>query len=232
MGVVDDYLKITEEYKIKYGEKTLLLMQVGSFFEVYGLKENGIIIGSNISEFARICDMVISAKNQYIETKRVMMAGFGVSYNEKYIKKLQHHDYTIVIYKQDFQAKNTTRSLSEIISPGTYFSQDQEKLTNNICCVWLQKINKTKYTNNEIIIGISCINNLTGKSTITQFNNQYYRDSATYDDLEREIKIYKPYECIIISNMNKIIGILINDKDEINSQSPTLSFFVLLDRSS
>ena len=203
MGIVEEYLKLTNEYKTNYGDKTIVLLQVGSFFEVYGLKEENNITHSNILEFANICDMVVSAKNQYINKKQVMMAGFGVSYVEKYVKKLQQQDYTIVIYTQDIQAKNTSRSLSEIISPGTYFSQEQDKLTNNICCVWLQKINKTKYTSNELIIGISCVNNITGKSIVTQFNNQYYRDSSTYDDLEREIKIHKPYECIIISNMDK-----------------------------
>ena len=40
MGIVDDYLKLTQDYKKTYGEKTLILMQVGSFFEVYGLKED------------------------------------------------------------------------------------------------------------------------------------------------------------------------------------------------
>ena len=216
MGIVEDYLNLTNNYKENYGEKTLVLMQVGSFFEVYGLQENDNIIGSNIQEFSNICDMVISRKNQYINKKRVMMAGFGVAYVDKYIKKLQQNNYTIVIYTQDIQAKNTTRSLSEIISPGTYFFEEQDKLSNNICCVWLQKINKSKYTNNEIIIGISCINNITGKSIVTQFNNQYYRDSSTYDDLEREIKIYKPYECIIISNMDKQ---LINEVVEFASLS-------------
>ena len=205
MGIVEDYLNLTCEYKNKYGEKTIVLMQVGSFFEVYGLKDLDTVIGSDILEFSRICDMVVSAKNQYVNKKRVAMAGFGVAYIDKYIKKLQHHNYTIVIYTQDIQAKNTTRSLSEIISPGTYFSQEQDKLSNNICCVWLHKINKSKYTNNEIIIGISCVNNITGKSVVSQFNNKYYRDSSTYDDLEREIKIYKPYECVIISNMDKYL---------------------------
>ena len=42
--LIKDYLKKTQEYKKEYGENTLILMQVGAFFEVYGLQDkNGII---------------------------------------------------------------------------------------------------------------------------------------------------------------------------------------------
>jgi len=42
-GIYSEYFQLTREYKTKYGKNTLLLMQVGAFFEVYGLKnmENG-----------------------------------------------------------------------------------------------------------------------------------------------------------------------------------------------
>ena len=87
MGIVDDYLSYTKKYKLEYGENTLVLMQVGSFFEVYGLKcKDNNITGSNIEDFSRICDMVISGKNQKIKGNKVMMAGFGLAQIEKYIK--------------------------------------------------------------------------------------------------------------------------------------------------
>ena len=200
MPVVQDYIKYTKKWKKEYGDKTLVLMQVGSFFEVYGLKElDGTITGSNICDFSDICDMLIAKKSQKVDGKQVMMAGFGVSQIEKYIKKLQESGYTIAIYTQDIQAKNTTRSLEEIISPGTYFSSDTRELSNNIMCVWLYKSNASKYSPSLIHIGIANIDNLTGKSTITQFQREYYKDSCTYDDLERQISVFSPYECIIIA---------------------------------
>lgn len=203
MGIVEDYLNLTLKWKKEYGEKTLVLMQVGSFFEVYGLKDvNGNIDGSNILDFSSICDMLVSAKSQTLFKKQVMMAGFGLSQIEKYTKKLQDAGYTIIIYTQDIQAKNTTRSLSEIISPGTFFSNDHTQLTNNVVCVWLNKINKNKYTPSMMVIGVACIDNLTGKSNIIQFEKEYHKDSSTYDDLERQISVYSPYECVIISNMD------------------------------
>ena len=49
MTITTDYFSYTEKWKKEYGEKTLILMQVGSFFEVYALKDkNGKLTGSNI----------------------------------------------------------------------------------------------------------------------------------------------------------------------------------------
>ena len=39
MPVVQDYIKYTKKMEKRIWRKTLVLMQVGSFFEVYGLRE-------------------------------------------------------------------------------------------------------------------------------------------------------------------------------------------------
>ena len=57
MSLVKDYLSKTKYYKDIYGEKTIVLMQVGAFYEIYGLKNNNIISGSNIEDFKSICVM-------------------------------------------------------------------------------------------------------------------------------------------------------------------------------
>lgn len=203
MGITEDYLNYTIEWKKEYGEKTLVLMQVGSFFEVYALLDNNEdMVGSNIRDFSSINDMAISKKNSFVNKQQVVMAGFGLAQLEKYTKKLQDNGYTIVIYKQDAQTKNTTRSLSEIISPGTYFSHDTtDELTNNTLCIWLHKSNKTNYATAEMTVGIAVIDIFTGKPALFQYAIEYSHTPTTYDELERYIAIYKPNECLIVSNM-------------------------------
>ena len=39
-SVTNEYFSITKNYINKYGEKTILLMQVGAFFEMYGIKDD------------------------------------------------------------------------------------------------------------------------------------------------------------------------------------------------
>ena len=67
MTIYDDYLNYTKEYKKIYGEKTIILMQVGSFFECYALVDsnnNKKYFGSEINNFSQICDMTISKKSR------------------------------------------------------------------------------------------------------------------------------------------------------------------------
>lgn len=210
MTIIDDYLAITLKYKKTYGEKTILLMQVGSFFEVYAIKDDkGTINGSNIKDFSLICDCAIATKSlQKFNGKTIIMAGFGISQIDKYINKLVNNNYTVVIYEQDFPGKNSTRNLSEIISPGCNFNMNNNKLSNNIVCIWLHKVTNRKNTTSNIYMGVSSIDNYTGKSTIIQFNNIYNHNSSTYDDIERQISILSPHECIIVYNFDNN---LIND---------------------
>jgi len=213
MTIVSDYLSLTEKWKKEYGDKTIVLMQVGSFFEVYALiDENGNYIGSEIERFSEINDMTISKKNVCVGKSKVVMAGFGLPQLEKYVKKLQENGYTIPVYTQDTPSKNTTRSLSHIFSPGTFFSNDTQELSNNVTCVWIHYSAKNLITkNDQITVGISNVDNYTGKTSIFEFNNIYNHNPCTYDELERYIAIYKPAECIIISNLeNHIIDDIIN----------------------
>ena len=207
MTIVKEYLELTEKWKNEYGERTLVLMQVGSFFEAYGLvDENNNIKGSNIVEFAGINDMAISRKNICVDKSRVVMAGFGLPQLDKYIKKLQENGYTIVVYVQDSQSKNTTRSLNGIYSPGTYFSNESKDLTNNIICIWINhSSNKIIGIGEQINIGISNIDIFTGKTSLFEFTMPYYHNPCTYDELERYISIYNPNECVILSNLDEYI---------------------------
>ena len=209
MSLVENYLSYTKKWKQEYGEETLVLMQVGSFFEVYALlDENGQKQGSNIEEFARINDMMISRKRQCVGKLQVVMAGFGLAQLDKYVKKLQDAGYTTVIYTQDVQGKNTTRSLAQIVSPGTFFSHDNTQLSNNIMCIWLHKSGANKIMSSKMTVGLANIDILTGRTSVFQFSSDYYHNPSTYDELERYVTIYDPRECIIISNIDEA---LVND---------------------
>mgnify|MGYP001433475162 CR=1 FL=1 len=201
MTIIQEYLKLTEELKSNYGEKSIVLMQVGSFFEVYALLlKDGSYKGSSIKEFAEINDMVISRKNICVGGQNVMMAGFGLPQLEKYVKKLQENGFTIAVYTQDLAAKNTTRSLSCIYSPGTFFNNDNFEISNNITCVWFHHSQKNQIYDEKLTIGISNIDIFTGQSVIFEYTIDFILSPSTYDNLERFISIYKPKEIILISN--------------------------------
>ena len=212
MTIIEEYLNLTEELKKEYGVKSLVLMQVGSFFECYALvQKDGTYFGSSIKEFAEINDMIISRKNVCVGGKNVVMAGFGIAQLEKYIKRLQEKGFTIAVYTQDSPSKNTTRSLSCIYSSGTYFSPDITEISNNITCIWIHYSQKNQFCNEQISIGISNIDIFVGKSIIKEYSIDYNNIPTTYDNLEKFISVYNPKETIIISNLSEnIIQQIIN----------------------
>ena len=158
MTLLKDYFEKTKHYKELYGEKTLLLMQVGAFYEVYGLKNQttGEISGSNIELFSQFCDLAISDKKVCVGSKSVVMSGFRDYVLDKYIKKIQDAEFTAVVYSQDENTAGTTRSLTGIYSPGTFFNIDSNKITNNVMCIWIQKYKET------LVFGLSNIDILFG----------------------------------------------------------------------
>ena len=73
MGIVDDYINETNKYKLSHGDKTVVLMQCGSFFEIYGLKDkHGNITGSDLVKIAEICELNIAHKKICVQGKNVM----------------------------------------------------------------------------------------------------------------------------------------------------------------
>ena len=213
MTLAAEYFEYTKKFMASHGQKTLVLMQVGSFFECYAvILPDGSYKGSHIQEFASINDMSIAKKNICVGANDVVMAGFGLGQLEKYVKKMLQHGYTIPVFTQDMQTKNTTRSLSCIYSPGTYFNncdsfeygEDQNfnmGLSNNTICIWAH-ISKANLVIKEsmITIGLSIIDILTGKLINYEYTHPYINSPTTYDQLEKYIAIYNPSEVIIITN--------------------------------
>lgn len=210
MALVRDYLKYTQQYKHEYGEQTIVLMQVGSFYEVYALRDaDGALSGSEIEAFVRINEMLIATKAKVIlDGKQVVMAGFGIAQLEKYAAKLQSHGYTLVVYDQDVQSKNTTRSLTQIISPGTHFSNETTQTSNTTMSVWVEH---TKALGGRFFIGVATLDVCTGTTTLFQTCVESFHNPTTYDELEKQVAVHRPSECLMVSNMsdevtNEVVG--------------------------
>jgi DNA mismatch repair protein MutS len=235
-NIYTQYFTYTNENYVKYGNKTLVLLQVGAFFEVYGVKSitTSNIIHSNIVEFAEICQLNISEKSQsYGKEGQIVMAGFRDFTIDKYISKLTECGYTVPVYIQDKSGNEITRKLDKVYSSGTYISCDTDslpKISNNIMCIWLEiykPYNKSLNVRDTIVYGVSVVDIFTGKSSIFQYETIFYMNVTTFDELERYVSIFNPSELIIISpfdnnNLNNIIqftGIQSNNIHKIDTRN-------------
>ena len=93
--IVDDYLDYQYTYQKKYGDKTIVLMQVGSFFEAYAIDGDDEKI--NVDNLYYICDLMniqISRKNKSIlksSRSNPLMAGFPLVAIDKFIQILMNN---------------------------------------------------------------------------------------------------------------------------------------------
>lgn len=202
LSIHDEYFELSEKYSSIYGENTILLMQVGAFFEVYGGHS---VMKSKIEEFSQICSLNISEKLKTKDNENIIMAGFRDYCLEKYVLKLTDSDYNVVVYVQVKRLNDKIERVFDCVySPGTYISYDTDtnkQITNNIMCIWFEKTTTLKKTN-TIIIGISSINIFTGKSKIFEYQVPLYMNPTTFDEVERHISIISPSEVIVISNFD------------------------------
>lgn len=197
MKLVEDYLKKHKEYISQYGVSTVLLMQVGAFYEIYSLNDSTTSSYKVIYEISKICDLVVTEKTICVGSTAILGSGFRDYSIEKYIKKLQSNGYTSVVYSQDNNCKNTTRSRSGIYTPSTFIDDNiQEFQSNNITCLWIEK------TKTMLHVGISNINIIDGDSHIFEYGTEYINIPSMYDDIEKYISVYNPKETIIIHNIS------------------------------
>jgi len=215
-----EYLKYTNEYEEKYGKKSIVLMQCGSFFEVYSIlsKTSGNYVNNKIVEFSEVCQMNIAPKKNVIDKLgQVVMAGFQTYLLDKYLPKLLDSGYTVIVYVQEKEQRKDgkyNRVVDKIYSPGTYLCCDTDsspQITNNVMCIWMHLskplINSSNNMNvskmkDTIVFGLAVINVFTGKSFISENRNTFLMNNTTFDELERCVSVYCPSEVIMISPFN------------------------------
>jgi DNA mismatch repair protein MutS len=180
--IYDDYIAYSEEYRQKYGDRTVVLMEVGSFFEIYAVQNKDETSGADIGVICDLCNLQLSRKNKsIIENNRQnpLMAGFPSFALNKHTQLLLSSNYTVVLIRQVTLPPNPKREVTEILSPGLQLTpqgndgswllvsywdiHDREKNLNVGFCgidvstgqTWMYEVGQTNEALNEMI---KCIN--------------------------------------------------------------------------
>jgi DNA mismatch repair protein MutS len=208
-----EYFGHTDDYAKKFGTNTIVMMQVGSFMEVYGLKDpkSGEISGSQIEKYAEICGLNIAEKTHQFRGKTVLMCGFRDYCLDSYLTKLMEYTptFTLVVFMQDesTDTDRKTRSLYAIYSPGTYVSPELTPATvsNFIMSIWLEPFTdrRSKPQSKQVMYGMAVCNIFTGKTHFYEYqspnilldNNTSY--TTALDELEQFATAFRPNEILI-----------------------------------
>ena len=149
-SIYDDYFKYTDAASKKYGPKSVVLMQVGAFYEMYGLKNGDSVVGSRVSDIASVCGgLAISEKKTVHSGFPVVMAGFRDYTLDRHAQRIVESGYTALVYDQQKQGTKFVRTLTSVLSAGTYLSNETTSMTNYIMCVWIDVFIKRNDKRND-----------------------------------------------------------------------------------
>ena len=195
--ISDEYLKVFKKYSEKYGEKTAVLYQVGSFLELYGV-DNGHEKLGNAEELSRILNITLTRKSKKIlenSLRNPLMLGFPCVAKEKYIRILLEEDYTVIVVDQVKNPKNPEvfrRKVVDVISPSTYIEGNFSANNENYLIML--------YTDKHKHIGISAISLLTGNSVVHECYSDPLDVNKSFDDALSFTKQYRPREIVMSYN--------------------------------
>jgi len=198
--IINEYIEYMKKYKEQYGDKCIVLLQVGSFYEMYTICENNNNDNDNdIYKIADICGIQTTKKNKSIpeiSLNNPVMAGFPIHSVSKFTQILLNNNYTIVIIQQEQEMgenKNRKRNVAEILSPGSNINITDKR--SNYMMVIIYEI-----INNYVIAGISGIDLSTGKTFIYEVGSTKDDPELATDEVFRMISTYNPIELIILGD--------------------------------
>ncbi len=194
--ILKEYLKYHNENIIKYGKNTVVLMQVGGFYEIYAVINEKIHEGADIYHLADILGIQVARRNKNIpeiDFSNFLMAGWNTFALSKFQKILLNHNYTIVLVNQITEPPNIERQITDIISPGTILENNLD--TNYLVSVTIFKYPQ-QYDKNIYVIGLSSIDVSTGENIVHRIQSSLNDENIWKDELFRLIHYYSPKEIL------------------------------------
>lgn len=206
------YFKIQELFDKKYGENALVLMEIGTFFEVYEVNNEKEKIGK-AKEIAELLNIQLTRKNKSIlenSKENPIMAGVpAISFEKHLARIIAEQKYTIAIIRQKGTPPNVSRYLDVIVSPGTNFDFVVEQDDNFITSIVIDQIR------GNYLIGYSAIDVTTAKC--------YYNEVfGTNED-----KFFALDEVFNYMNMHKTSEIIVTLADKNINQKEIIDYLEL-----
>jgi DNA mismatch repair protein MutS len=196
------YFKLQKLFEKKYGSNALVLMEIGTFFEVYEVNNDEEKIGK-AKEIAELLNIQLTRKNKSIlenSKENPIMAGVPAIAFEKHLARIiSEQKYTIAIIRQKGLPPNVSRYLDTVVSPGTNFDFVIDQDENNITSLLIDQIRGI------YLVGYSAIDVTTGKCYYNEVHGTSEDKFFALDEVFNYMNMHKTNE-IIVSFADKNIN--------------------------
>jgi len=206
------YFKLQKLLEKKYGNNAVVLMEIGTFFEVYEVNNDEEQVGK-AKEIAELLNIQLTRKNKSIlenSQENPIMAGVpAISFEKHLARIIAEQKYTVAIVRQKGLPPNVSRYLDTVVSPGTNFDFVVDQDENNITSLVIDQIRGI------YLVGYSAIDVTTGKC--------YYNEiHGTSED-----KFYALDEVFNYMNMHKTNEVVISFADKNINQKEVIDYLEL-----
>ena len=197
MSLYDEYVSFSQKYRELYGMDTVVLMEVGSFLELYDCDAHK---GADMPRICTLLNIQMTRKNKNVkEISRTNPCFSGIpriSAN-KYIPLLLDAGLTVVMAMQVTPPPNPKRAVVEILSKSTCFASsilqaaDDGDRKNNLMAIVYERSAKVSAAG-WAVIDVSTGRSFVGESLSTS-------STSELDALRYAVASANPAECVVIT---------------------------------
>lgn len=194
----DYYFEQQDMYTKIYGEKTIVFMQVGKFYESYCRQ------GSNqgyqdLEGVEKIIEITFIKRPNNGPKSKPSQLGIPCTSIANRLSTLVKHGFTIVLFDQFRDPTATTgigRKKVGVFSPGTHVEDKYLADTNYILSVYIVEEIQLKQTSPLLAIGLTLMDVTTGHSMVHEFYGDECDERFGLDELNRIITMFRPTESV------------------------------------
>jgi DNA mismatch repair protein MutS len=196
LEIYEDYVKT---YRARYGDRVVVICQVGSFYELYD-DGTGFVDLKTISELLQI--QMTRRNKAVLEVSRAnhLMSGFPDYALNKFANLLVDANYTVVVVSQVTPPPRPQRAVTQIVSPGTRLELNTnrtENVTNYLMVIYVDDVDYA-----ALVAGVSVIDVTTGKSKTTELVPRKNDADFILDEILRLIYAFSPKEIALYGSVS------------------------------
>lgn len=186
MSIYEEYWDYHNTFTNKYGRNTIVLMQIGSFYETYATEHRG----PDLAEVSNLINVMCTRKNtsKPVDDKNPYLLGFNCTGMHKFVSILVNNKYTVIIVDQITAPPKPKRGVTNIFSASTYIESITCATPKYMMVLYIE-------CNNQITsIGMCAIDVSVGTVIWYEIHGN---DKIVGEELNQFYYLYKPVEFIV-----------------------------------
>lgn len=212
---IKSYFKFHKDYTKIYGEKTVIMMRVGHFYEFYSYPDEG----PDLSILSKLLGIEKTRRNSFMPLKKYNnpeLIGFNHTAEEKYAKRLVEKNYTIVVVEESIHRVNNVKKDGSIVeeneiqrhkdriySKCNYGSDIYIPESNYTACIYIEEIGQ-RGLQPLLISGMAAVDLSTGKVCVHEASSTQTDTKYALDECNRFIDTLGPQEIVVYTEGLKI----------------------------